>query len=770
LSELVEATGGKIDISRLPVGDPTLSAKEVIGNESQERMGLVIKKADIDVLQRIAERERAPLYVIGEVTGDHQFTFENTLTGEKPIDLQLTSFFGNPPQTVLKDSTLSPDFVEVDYDSSKLKQYLEKVLQIEEVACKDWLTNKVDRSVTGRLAKQQCAGELQLPLNNLGAITLDYNGRGGLATSLGHAPAAGLIDPSAGSVLSIAESLTNIVWAPLSDKIKSISLSANWMWPCKNPGEDARLYTAVKAASEFAIDLGINIPTGKDSLSMTQKYKDETVYSPGTVIISASGEISDVKKIVEPVILTDSETTLIYIDFSGDSYKLGGSSFAQINNRIGEEAPTVKDSQRFVNAFNTIQELIEEEKIISGHDISAGGMITTLLEMCFANTSGGMSINLDEIGETDIIKLLFSENPGIIIQVDDDAYVMEKFLESDINCFPIGSPVGKRDIFLSHNDKDYRFDINSLRDLWFNTSYLFDKKQCGEEHATEKKNNYASQIRVFDLKDFKGDLKSNGITHGRKNKSGLKAAIIREKGVNGDREMAYAMHLAGFDVKDVHMTDLIAGRETLEDINFIAFVGGFSNSDVLGSAKGWAGAFRYNDKARIALENFYKRTDTLSLGVCNGCQLMAELNLINPGHERLPQLGHNASGKFESNFISVEVTENNSVMLQSLTGHKLGIWVAHGEGRFDLPYEESKYNIPVKYNQSTYPANPNGSMFDTAALCSDDGRHLAIMPHLERSFMPWQCGTYPEGRRKDDVTPWIEAFINAKKWVESKTE
>lgn len=768
LSELVEATGGKIDISKLPVGDPTLSAKEIIGNESQERMGLVMKKVDIDTLQRIADRERAPMYVIGEVTGDHQFTFENNLTGEKPIDLQLTSFFGNPPQTVLKDLSSSPEFKAINYNINDIYKYLEKVLQIEQVACKDWLTNKVDRSVTGRLAKQQCAGELQLPLNNLGAITLDYTGRSGLATSLGHAPAAGLIDPAAGSVLSIAEALTNIVWAPLSDHIRSISLSANWMWPCKNPGEDARLYKAVEAASDFAIDLGINIPTGKDSLSMTQKYKDDTVFSPGTVIISASGEISDIKKIVEPVVISDSETSLIYIDFSGDSHKLGGSSFAQVINRIGDKAPTVKDSKRFVSAFNLVQELVEQEKIISGHDISAGGMITTLLEMCFPSTTGGLSINLDEVGEDDIIKLLFSENPGIIIQVEDESYVIEKFLENNITCYPIGSPVAKREIFLSHKGSDYRFDINSLRDLWYHTSYLFDRKQCGADLALEKKKNYARQIRVFDLKDFKGDLKSHGINHGRKEKSGLKAAIIREKGVNGDREMAYAMHLAGFDVKDVHITDLIAGRETLEDISFIAFVGGFSNSDVLGSAKGWAGAFRYNEKARLALENFYKRDNTLSLGVCNGCQLMAELNLINPEHKLPPALRHNASGKFESNFITVEVKESNSVMLKSLSGFKMGIWVAHGEGKFELPYEEARYNIPVKYNQSTYPANPNGSKYDTAALCSEDGRHLAIMPHLERSYMPWQCGYYPEDRKSDDVTPWIEAFINARKWVEDR--
>jgi len=767
LSELVEATGGKIDISKLPVGDPTLSAREIIGNESQERMGLVIRKKDVDKLINIAERERAPLYVIGEVTGDHQFTFENSLTGEKPIDLQLTSFFGNPPQTIMRDKSISPSYSEVDYNLNDLHYYVRQLMQIEEVACKDWLTNKVDRSVTGRIAKQQCAGKLQLPLNNLGAITLDYRGIKGMATSIGHAPLAGLINPAHGSVLSIAEALTNIIWAPLEGAITGISLSANWMWPCKNPGEDARLYEAVQAASDFALSLGINIPTGKDSLSMTQKYEDGIVFSPGTVIISASAEVTDVKKIIEPVMVPDSDTTLMYIDMSSDPFKTGGSSFAQIRNKIGTETPTVNDPEYFMRVFNTIQALISDEKIIAGHDISSGGMITTLLEMCFAGTDAGISINLDAIYEHDIIKLLFSENPGIIIQVDEEEEIAEILLEKGIAFYSIGNPVARRSIFITKEGNEYVFDIEEMRIMWFRTSYLFDRMQCGRNLALEKFENYNKHGLVFNMNDFTGRLEDLGIAHGRKERTGTKAAIIREKGVNGDREMAYALHLAGFDVKDIHMTDLINGRENLEDINFIVFVGGFSNSDVLGSARGWAGAFRYNEKARISLENFYRREDTLSLGVCNGCQLMAELNLIYPEHELKPSLRQNTSGKFESAFLTVDILESNSIMLNGMEGMKLGIWVAHGEGQFDLPHDEALYNIPVKYHHSTYPANPNGSEYDAAAVCSQDGRHLAIMPHLERSFMPWQCAYYPEERRKDDVTPWIQAFINAKKWIEN---
>ncbi len=766
LSELVEATGGKIDISKLPVGDPTLSAKEIIGNESQERMGLVMRKTDVATLKVIAERERAPIYIIGEVTGDMQFTLENPVTHEKPIDLALASFFGDPPRTIITDVTVENAYKKLEYSQDKITGYVENVLQIEEVACKDWLTNKVDRSVTGRLAKQQCAGTLQLPLNNLGAIALDYRGKKGMATSIGHAPAAGLIDAAAGSVLSIAESLTNIIWAPLSDRLASVSLSANWMWPCRNSGEDARLYKAVKAASDFSIALGINIPTGKDSLSMTQKYNDQVVYSPGTVIISASAEINDIRKIVEPVIFNEPDTSLFYIDMSRDDLKCGGSSFAQIMNRVGNEAPTVKDPAYFREVFDTVQDLIVKGKILSGHDISAGGMVTTLLEMCFSNTEGGITVNLSALNEEDTVKILFSQNPGIIIQVKNEVEVAEMLLGNGISYFSIGHPVDERTLFITNNKTKLSFDIDKMRDKWFSTSYLLDRRQSGTELALERFTNYKKHELNFNLSDFIGSFKSLGISPERRKKTGTRAAIIREKGVNGDREMAYALYLAGFDVKDVHMTDLIAGRETLEDISMIVFVGGFSNSDVLGSAKGWAGAFKYNEKARLSLENFYKRDDTLSLGVCNGCQLMVELGLLYSDHDKKPQLKLNKSHKFESGFLGVKITENKSVMLGNLSGMELGIWVAHGEGCFTLPYPENKYNVALKFSKHTYPANPNGSDFDVAGLCSDDGRHLVMMPHLERAFFPWQCAYYPADRKNDEVTPWIRAFVNAREWIE----
>ena len=972
LSELVEATGGKIEMDKLPIGDPTLSAKEIVGNESQERMGLLVPKESLEKIKKIAERERSPFYEVGETTGDMRlvfasppapqrgelgrygyqtahianyeilkqnakyhktfstdaeyalwgmlsakkleskfrrqhiidmfivdfvcldkklvievdggyhnkkevaeydkmrteilndlgyrvirFTNEEVLSnadavlnsikttlqlpplgggGANPIDMALEDFFGKAPKTYMRDETVTENFSEIEYSADKIQEYIENVLQLEGVACKDWLTNKVDRSVTGKVARQQCVGEIQLPLSDLGAVALDYNGTVGIATSIGHAPQAALIDPAAGSVLAIAEALTNIVFAPLKNGLASVSLSANWMWPCKNKGEDARLYKAVEACSDFACALGINIPTGKDSLSMTQKYSPPAphrgelldgqqqsppegdlggfkVLSPGTVIISAGAEVSDVKKIVSPVLVNDKDTYIYYIDFSFDTFKLGGSAFAQSLDRLGNETPTVKDAEYFADVFNAVQTLINKNLILAGHDISAGGMLTALLEMCFANKEGGLKISPLNPPQGDfaddrqnwLVKFLFAENPGILIQIKDTKSVEKILKDSGIAFAKIAQPIEERKIKINFDGRQQSlpegdlgglvFDIDILRDLWFKTSYLLDRKQSGEICAKARFENYKKQPLQFKFSpptpqrgelpngrlQPKGNL-TDGCTPPFGGRGGSVAAIIREKGTNGEREMAYSLYLAGFDVKDVHMTDLASGRETLENVNFIVFCGGFSNSDVLGSAKGWAGGFLYNEKAKKALDNFYKRPDTLSLGICNGCQLMVELeNLpltpskrggkVSPfgGDLEGVKMLHNDSHKFESEFIGIDIPENNSVMFGSLAGSKLGIWVAHGEGKFHLPKAEKEYHIVAKYSYGEYPANPNGSDYNVAGIASADGRHLAMMPHLERAIFPWQWAHYPLERKNSDlVTPWVEAFVNARKWVEKK--
>ena len=763
LSELVEETGGKIDLDKLPVGDPTLSAKEIIGNESQERMGLVISEAHIEKLKRIAERERSPMYQVGDVTGDHRFTFESASTGAKPMDFELADMFGSSPKTVMNDVTVERHYKSANYTVEKINEYVTQVLQLEAVACKDWLTNKVDRCVGGLVAKQQCAGPLQLPLNNCGVMALDYHGKEGIATSIGHSPVSALVDPEAGSRNSVTEALTNMVWAPLEKGLQSVSLSANWMWPCNNEGEDARLYKAVKGISDFAVDLGINIPTGKDSLSMKQKYKNEEVIAPGTVIISAAGHCNDIKKVVEPV-LQKKGGSIYYINISQDKFKIGGSSFAQVMNSIGSEVPTVKDAAYVKSVFNALQELIAEEKIAAGHDVASGGLITTLLELCFADNQLSAEFDLTALSESDSIKLLFSENCGIVFQAWEDETVSQFLSEKNIAFHKIGMVMEGTTLQITNGNDQFSFSIPETRDTWYKTSFLLDQKQTANNLAKDRYHNYKKQPLQFQFpSQFKGKLPASAQWTSSERK--IKAAIIREKGSNSEREMAHAMYLAGFDVKDVHMTDLISGRETLEDIQFIGAVGGFSNSDVLGSAKGWAGAFLYNEKANWALKKFFEREDTLSVGICNGCQLFLELDLINPEHEQLSKMHHNKSHKHESNFTSVQIQKNNSVMLSSLEGTILGVWISHGEGKFHLPMPEDQYDIVAKYGYEGYPANPNGSDYNTAMLCDPTGRHLVTMPHIERSIFQWNWAHYPAGR-KDEVSPWLEAFINARKWLE----
>ncbi|MDR3127200.1 MAG: phosphoribosylformylglycinamidine synthase [Tannerellaceae bacterium] len=772
LSELVESTGGRIDMDALPVGDPTLSAREITGNESQERMGMAVRSESLAGIRRIATRERAPLYEVGEATGDKCLSF-----GEA-FDMPLECLFGQAPRTIMRDKTRRVERAALKYEAGKIEEYIINVLQLEGVGCKDWLTNKVDRTVGGRTVRQQCVGALQLPLSDYGAVALDFTGECCIATSIGHAPQAGLIDAGAGSKLSIGEALTNLVFAPLKGGLRGVSLSANWMWPCRNEGEDARLYEAVRAASEFAIGLGINIPTGKDSLSMTQKYADGAVLSPGTVIISAASETTSLTFAPTTQVRYKSaeerQFPLYYVPFTTSPLELGGSALAQTLSEIGDKTPEV-EAGYFASAFEAIQSAISEGLIVAGHDVSAGGLITTLLEMCFPNPSGGIRIHPERFGEeSDLVRILFSEAPAVVVQVKE-AVAFECLLrEAKVGFVHTGEAIEGNYIHLmpsSRFPKEYILPVEQLRLMWYRPSFLLDHLQTAGDYAAQRYMNFAVQALEFVYPEgFKGAFAHYGIDPHRRVATGVKAAVIREKGSQCERETAYALHLAGFDVRDVHTTDLVSGREKLEDVGLVVFAGGFSNSDVLGSAKGWAGALLYNAKAQETIQRFYAREDTLSLGICNGCQLMAELKLLYPEHSEHHRLAHNRSGKFESAYVTLSIPENHSVFLHNLAGVKLGAWVSHGEGRFDLPLPLEEYHVAAKYNYDAYPANPNGSPEAIAALSSHDGRHLAIMPHPERSLLTFQCGDYPSERRGEELTPWIIAFLNAREWLISRKE
>jgi phosphoribosylformylglycinamidine synthase len=768
-SELLEETGGKIFLSALPVGDPTLSPTEILCNESQERMGLIISAKDVGLVEAIAKRERAPFYVVGEITGNGRI---EVVADPAPMSLPAEVLLGSSPKITITDQSIAPKRKPVEVEIStaqEFKQHLLNVLSLEGVACKDWLTNKVDRCVSAKIAQQQCVGPLQLPLCGYGLSTLDYSSFGGVAIALGSAPGAGLIDPEAASRLSISEALTNLVFAPIEGGLESVVLSANWMWPAKQPGENARLYAAVEACSKFAIELGIAIPTGKDSLSMTMKYADGSqVKAPGTVIISASAPVSDFRLRVTPELKCE-DSALYHLRFSSSPSsgrsRLGGGSLAQTLGVIGDSCPDVEEAALLKHGFNAIQELLKQKLLLAGHDVSSGGLITTLVEMAVV---GDMGV---ELGFSGSATELFAEEVGVVIQVADaNTQEVERFLkERGLPFCHLGAVSGSR-FKLYTGEFSFESDLASLRHAWFETSHLLDKKQTAPEQALQRFATLSTRHLEYRFPEtFTGSPEKHGIRLLRDSSTApVRAAVIRDKGTNGERELAFSLYASGFEVVDVTMSDLVEGREDLSSVQLVAFPGGFSNSDVLGSGKGWAGTFLYNDKAMSALSSFVARPDTLLLGVCNGCQVVGELELLYPEHSKKLKLRRNLSKKFESAFLGVEIMPTDNIFLQPLVGTKLGVWVAHGEGRFELPEGPDAYDIPVRYLSSNYPLNPNGSPANAAGISGLNGRALIMMPHLERSIFPWNWGYYPPARREDTISPWFLAFRAAYEWCEKK--
>ena len=496
---------------------------------------------------------------------------------------------------------------------------------------------------------------------------------------------------------------------------------------------------------------------------MTQKYKDGSkVLAPGSMIISTVGRVKDITRTVHAN-FASKVSELLYVPFAKDArYPLGGSAFAQIFSAVGSECPDVEASY-FKKCFNAVQTLVDRELLRAGHDVSAGGLVTTLLESCFPNVTGGVDVDLSAFDSN----ILFSETPAVVLQVADGKAVKAVLDKAGVTWYAIGSTCKDRTATIKYAGGMLKMDIDAMRNEWFRTSYLFDKRQTSGGMAEERFSNYGAQPLHFRFPVR--ELWRDGLFAGREEEKPV-AAIIREKGSNSEREMAWALYMAGFKVKDVHTTDLTTGRETLDDVRLIVFVGGFSNADVLGSAKGWAGALHYNEKARKTLERFYEREDTLSLGICNGCQLMAELDFVTPGHRGAsPKMKHNVSKKHECAFVGVEVPASPAIMLKSLQGSSLGIWVSHGEGRFSLPagkkLEDQEFSVALRYSYAAYPANPNGSEYAIAGVCSRDGRHLAMMPHPERGLRPYNWAWYPEERRHDAATPWVDMFINARIWL-----
>lgn len=777
LKEIVAPEGARIDVRKIPLGDETLSVLEIWGAEYQEQNALLIKAEDAAFFEALCRREKVPCAFVGEITGDGKMTLFDGLEGGAPVDLDLKKVLGEMPRKTFElkgiEESLKP--LEIPRGTT-VRDALQRVLRLLSVGSKRFLTTKADRSVTGLVARQQCSGPLGLTVSDVSVIAQSHYTKTGVGISIGEQPLVGLISPAAMARMSVSEALTNMVWAKISS-IEDIKCSANWMWAAKLPGEGARLYDAAVALRDVMLALGIAVDGGKDSLSMAALVGEtgETVKAPGALVISAYAPCPDVSNVVTPDIKRPGGSRILYIDMGKERYRTGGSALAQVYGQIGEECPDMEDPGLLKNTFNALQRLIARGMILSGHDRSDGGIATTLLEMAFSGDSG---VEVDIKSPMGAIETMFSEEAGIVVEYDPDKEktILRTLKRFGVPACVIGRTTSEKKILVSVNGTTVLDEsMPALRALWEETSRRLDMLQANPRCVAEETNNtYERKAPDYRLSFTP---KKTGKTGSRP-----KVAILREEGSNGDREMASAFHQAGFEPWDVTVTDLMDGSARLKMFRGVAFVGGFSYADVLDSAKGWAGVIRFNERLRAEFRGFYERPDTFSLGVCNGCQLMALLGLApwqDIEDERKPRFIRNASGRFESRFSTVRILGGPSLMLKGMEGSVLGVWVAHGEGRVHFPdkgvYERviSGGLAPIRFADDSgepterYPFNPNGSKDGITALCTPDGRHLAMMPHPERTFLKWQWAWMPEEWKKTlEVSPWLRMFQNARKWCD----
>lgn len=785
IKELIYPAGAKIEIRKIPLGDNTLSGLEIWGAEYQEANALLIRPEKSEMFEKLCDREKVLCAIVGRITGDGYIVLYDEMDASTPVNLDLQKVLGDMPQKRFSLERIRPKLEPLKLGSISIKHALERVLRLVSVGSKRFLTSKVDRSVTGLIARQQCAGPLQLTVSDVAVISQSHFGITGAAISIGEQPIKGFINPKSMARMSVAEAITNIVWAKISD-LEDIRCSANWMWPAKLPGEGAALYDAAVAMKDLMIELGIAVDGGKDSLSMAavvtrQEGGREIVKAPGALVISAYATCPDITKIITPDIKKPGKSKLLYIDIGRGRYRLGGSSLAHVYGQIGNESPDIEDAQLLKRAFVAAQKLIEKDIILSGHDISDGGLIVTLLEMAF---SGNCGIEINVKADAEALSVLFAEEAGLVMEYmpEDEENVFKTLRDMGVDHQVLGETLSEKNIKVRcNNDLVLDKSMQDLRALWEDTSYRLDRLQTNPECIDEeRKNSFERTAPPFSLSFTPKETPHRLFTK----KTKPKVAVIREEGSNGDREMASAFHLAGFEAWDVSMTDLIKEEISLDDFKGIAFVGGFSYADVLDSAKGWAGVIRFHKAIYEQFQGFYSRKDTFSLGVCNGCQLMALLGWV-PWHgmeDRLqPRFIRNRSGRFESRFATVKILPSPSIMLKNMEGSILGIWIAHGEGMAYFPDTAIKKKIidsgsaPVRYVNDTgevtesYPFNPNGSPDGIASLCSADGRHLAIMPHPERTFLKWQWPWMPdEWKTTLKASPWLKLFQNAREWCEEK--
>jgi phosphoribosylformylglycinamidine synthase len=775
LKELVEKSGGRVEIRNIRVGDPTMSVLEIYVAEYQERNGFLIRPENITQFQAICEREKVGCEVLGEVTGDLRFVLHDAIDDSTPVDIELDVLLGNIPQKTFTDTRHDPGLrpLVLPPDLS-VAAALGDVLRLLSVGSKRFLTNKVDRAVSGLIVQQQCCGPLQLTVSDVAVVAQSHLGLTGIATAIGEQPIKMLVNPAAGARMAVGESLTNLVWAGIKD-LEEVKCSANWMWAPKLPGEGAAIYDAAQAMRDAMIAIGMAVDGGKDSLSMATMVAGETVKSPRQLVISAYAAVPDIRAVITPDI-KEPGSVLVLLDLAQGQNRLGGTALAQVQGQLGNESPDMDNPAQFKRAFGAVQELIRRGLILSGHDRSDGGLIVTLLEMAF---SGNCGLEIDLATQDSPTAALFSEELGLVLECrpDDLDVIVALLTASDIPYKVLGRSVSARQIEVRCNGELVLNEkMQTLRQVWEETSYQLERLQMNPACADEEKRNIADRPGPTYHLSFTPEPTSAAIL--AKNEK-PRVAILRDEGSNSDREMTAAFYAAGFEPWDICMNDLLVGRITLDGFRGLAAVGGFSYADVPESAKGWAATILFNEQLKTMFDAFYHRPDTFTLGICNGCQLFSLLGWVPwPGivPTSQPRFAHNTSGRFESRWVTVKVQPSTAIMFKGMEDLVFGIHLDHGEGRLHFPDPAVRQQVeagkmtPLVYvddnGEATeaYPLNPNGSPDGLAALCSPDGRHLALMPHPERAFLPWQLHYLPQSMKGIQASPWLKMFRNAYSW------
>ncbi|MBN1298722.1 MAG: phosphoribosylformylglycinamidine synthase, partial [Actinobacteria bacterium] len=775
LTEIVDPAGGRINIRQINVGDKTMSVAEIWVAEYQERNAFLIYKKDIEIFKNICSREKVNCEVLGKIAGDGRIVVYDSIDSSKPVDLELEKILGHMPEKKFEFDRADKQLKELQIPPKlSLREAVINVFKLPSVGSKGFLVRKVDRSVTGLIAQQQCCGPLHLPVSDVSVIAQSHFGVTGAAVSIGEQPLKLLVNAAAGARMAVCESLTNLVWAKVSS-LCHVKCSVNWMWPAKLPGEGAELWDAANALAGVMKKLSIAADGGKDSVSMAAQVENNVIKCPPQVVVSAYVTVPDINKVITPDIKKPGCSSLLLIDIAEGKRRLGASAFAQCLGQIGNDTPDLDKPDILKNAFEAVQEMIEKDYLLAGHDISDGGLITAVAEMLMP-AGCGASIYTGN----DIFSELFSEEAGLLIEYENSKHQnIEKILKKyNLTSRKLGNTISEKKLIIKNNEKIIEeFGTDELICWWESTSDELEKFQQNPDFTKmQRKSHIRGNPRY--LLSFCPEATDEAIIKSLKKP---KVAIVREEGSNGDREMASAFFMAGFEVWDVTMSDLLKGAISLDEFKGAAFVGGFSYADVLDSAKGWAAIIRFNKRLSEMFENFYKRDDTFSLGVCNGCQLMSLLGWVpykGIEEKEQPRFIANPSGRFESRWSTVKIIESPSIMLKGMEGSILGIWIAHREGY--LKCGESLLNkiielklAPVAYlddkNRQTekYPYNPNSSPKGITALCSPDGRHLAMMPHPERAFVLWQWPWMPGKWRKElAASPWLKMFQNARHWCQ----